>query len=64
MRLSDLSSTGRVAPGTGRLDLLAFAVAVGVSGYSGHAVLDLRGVAGQEGAARGVVDRLGRARQT
>ncbi len=50
-RLSDVPSslgavggTGRVIPGTGRLDVGAYLVTLATVGYSGHAILDLSGL--------------------
>ena len=50
-RLSDLGPGGRVAVGSGKLDVLAYQVALATKGYSRAGVVDLRGVRGQEGAA-------------
>lgn len=44
-RLSDWSGIARVAPGSGRLDLLAYAVALSTAATHAPVVLDLRGVA-------------------
>lgn len=57
-RLSDLDSSGRTEPGTGRLDLLAYAVSLGTSGYDGPVVLDLRQLEDQPGVVRRVLQRL------
>ncbi len=45
-RLNDLSSVGRVEPGSreGRLDVLAYAVGLATKGYRGDLVVDLRGL--------------------
>ena len=56
-RLSDTAAAGatagRTAPGggQGRLDVLAYGVALAAAGYRGWAVLDLRGIADQSAAA-------------
>lgn len=57
-RLTDLDADGRVPPGEGRLDELAFGVALATGSYSGHLVLDLRGLRRQAGVARDALDRL------
>ncbi|MDX2017418.1 MAG: hypothetical protein SFY95_07245 [Planctomycetota bacterium] len=44
VRLSDASSLGRCLPGAGRLDVLAFSVALATAGVRGPIVVDLRGV--------------------
>lgn len=55
-RVTDVAAAGptagRIAPGApgGRLDLLAYAASLTVAGYSGWAVLDLRGVPDQAAA--------------
>jgi sugar phosphate isomerase/epimerase len=46
-RLSDVPSSfgaggGRVVPGDGKLDVMEYLVTLATSGYTGHAVLDLR----------------------
>lgn len=51
-RLSDVSAAGRVSPGSGRLDLLAYRIALGVGGAAMPVVLDLRGVREQGGAVK------------
>jgi sugar phosphate isomerase/epimerase len=53
-RLTDAGPLGRVAPGSsgGRLDLLAYGVALAAGGYLGHVVLDVRGVADPLNAVR------------
>lgn len=43
-RLSDTDGIGRVTPGSGRLDLLAYGAALSVAGTAGGVVLDLRGL--------------------
>jgi sugar phosphate isomerase/epimerase len=43
-RLSDASSLGRCVPGAGRLDMLAYSVALVTAGVRGPIVIDLRGV--------------------
>jgi sugar phosphate isomerase/epimerase len=58
-RLSDLDATGRVEPGTGRLDLLAYAVALAMRPDLGAPVLDLRNVKDQDAVARRMVSMLG-----
>lgn len=44
VRLSDLSEAGRVQPGEGSLDLLAYRVAVATSQFTRHLIVDLRGL--------------------
>jgi len=58
-RLSDATMTGRAAPGlsSGRLDMLAYAAALAVAGYTRGVVLDLRGLADQAQAAAAARDR-------
>lgn len=51
-RLSDANETGRVAVGRGRLDRLAYFVALHTSQYASPVVVDLRGVRDQERAVR------------
>jgi sugar phosphate isomerase/epimerase len=51
-RLSDTVAGGRVTPGAGKLDVLAYKVALATKGYGRALVVDLRGVRDQEGAAR------------
>lgn len=58
VRLSDISASGRVEPGTGRLDLLTYGVSVITAGYPGRVVVDLRGIKDQEGAARRVASAM------
>ncbi len=58
-RLSDLSSTvggGRAVPGSrgGRLDLLAYHIALTTADYKGFVCLDLRSVVGADGAQAAV----------
>lgn len=60
VRLSDFDAGSRVAPGTGRLDLLGYAVSVATSGFGGFSVLDLRGLRDQRSVADRTVARLGR----
>ncbi|HEX2837951.1 MAG TPA: hypothetical protein VHN77_07475 [Phycisphaerales bacterium] len=58
-RLSDMGSVGRVEAGRGRLDVLAYRVALSVAGYARPLVVDLRGLRDQAGAAvrsRGLVE--------
>lgn len=50
-RLSDMESVGRVEAGRGRLDVLAYRVALSVAGYARPLVVDLRGLRDQAGAA-------------
>lgn len=60
-RLSDLSDLGmRIAPGErgGRLDLLAYGVALATAGYSTPVPIDLRGVAEQPAALEACVKRF------
>jgi sugar phosphate isomerase/epimerase len=67
-RLCDLESSGRVAPGEGSLDMLAYRVAVGTSTLTTPLIIDVRGLpsntgdGGQLAIARGLVRDLGRAR--
>lgn len=56
-RLSDLAATGRVAPGEGRLDLLAYRVALETGGFRGPLVLDLRQVPAGVSKARTILAR-------
>lgn len=58
-RLSDVSAAGRVSPGSGRLDLLAYRIALGVGGAAMPVVLDLRGVRDQGGAVKAAVGAWG-----
>jgi len=44
-RLSDVTSAGRVAAGKGRLDLLAYEIALSTASYSRPLIVDLRAVA-------------------
>jgi sugar phosphate isomerase/epimerase len=60
VRLSDIAASGRVAPGEGRLDELAYVVAIATSAHRGYLVVDLRGVRRQAEVAREVVGRVGR----
>ncbi len=55
-RLSDLASTGRVAPGAGRLDILAYTVALTTRNYAGPLITDLRNVPNQARAAEDVIN--------
>lgn len=57
-RLSDLGSAGRVAPGDGRLDELAYLVALSTAAFPGCLVVDLRAVPNPEHAARTLAARL------
>lgn len=57
-RVSDLGPMGRVAAGTARLDLGAYRVTLGVAGYAGPLVIDLRGLRDQDSAARDLIARL------
>lgn len=57
-RISDLGPMGRVAAGTARLDLGAYRVTLGVAGYIGPLVIDLRGLRDQDATARDLVDRM------
>ncbi|MBS0197442.1 MAG: hypothetical protein JSR77_11855 [Planctomycetes bacterium] len=50
-RLSDVNAAGRVPVGQGRLDGLAYEVALVTRAYAGHLVVDLRGVRDIEAAA-------------
>lgn len=57
-RLSDVSAHGRIAVGDrgGRLDTLAYQIALSTAGYAGHVVVDVRGVADAEHAIRVGID--------
>lgn len=57
-RLSDLGSAGRVVPGDGRLDELAYLVALSTAAYPGCLIVDLRAVANPEPAARDTAARF------
>lgn len=59
VRLSDAVMAGRVVPGTGRLDLLAYLAATATNPGAGMLVLDLRGIEHQDAAAAQVVKRCG-----
>lgn len=50
----------RVAPGSGRLDVLSYIVSLVTAGYTGHLIVDLRGVHPQRapGGAAGVLSAL------
>lgn len=63
-RLTDVArglAGARTAPGSrdGTLDVLAYRVSLATSGYSGFAVVDLRGVTNQAQAARVAVEATG-----
>lgn len=60
-RLSDVSGAGRVPYGTGRVDTLAYEVALTTKGFTGAVVVDLREVPDQAQAAAGVLKRVGAA---
>jgi sugar phosphate isomerase/epimerase len=51
-RLSDYANAGRVTPGKGQLDVLAYHIALSTKGYRGFTVVDLRRVQGQAEAAK------------
>ncbi len=57
-RLSDVSAHGRIAVGDrgGRLDPLAYQIALSTAGYAGHVVVDVRGVADAAHAIREGLD--------
>lgn len=59
VRLTDVSSAGRVEPGArgGRIDLDAFAAAVTTTGFAGFVTLDLRQTNAGEDAPGNVLDR-------
>lgn len=61
-RLSDISAAGRVPPGRGRLDVLAYGASLVATGYGGFLVLDLRAVPNQQAVAASVLAQLGAAR--
>jgi sugar phosphate isomerase/epimerase len=58
-RLGDATATARVFPGDGRLDALAYTVAVVTAGYAGWVPLDLRGAPGALERAPEAVERFG-----
>lgn len=58
-RLSDLTSSGRVPPGTGRLDLLSYLVAAATIPGAEPLVLDLQGLVNQSEVASRVVETCG-----
>jgi sugar phosphate isomerase/epimerase len=43
-RLSDVTSAGRTKPGSGRLDLLKYEIALSTAAYASPLILDLRGL--------------------
>lgn len=51
-RLSDYANAGRVAPGRGQLDVLAYQIALSTKGYTGYTVVDLRRVRNQADAVK------------
>ncbi len=51
-RLSDANTTGRCPVGDGRVDVLGYAVALATAGYSGWAVVDVRGLRDSVAGAR------------
>lgn len=55
-RLSDTDGIGRVTPGQGRLDVMAYAAALATHAGSGEMVLDLRGVRDQERAIADAIE--------
>lgn len=59
VRLSDLGPAGRVEPGAGRLDLLAYLVAASTVSGGVIPVVDLRGIADQPAVAAAVQGRCG-----
>lgn len=59
VRLSDLGPGGRVEPGTGRVDLLAYLVAASTVSGGVTPVVDLRGIADQGAVAAAVQGRCG-----
>lgn len=61
-RLSDLGPAGRVEPGLGRLDLLAYLAALTTNASVGSPVVDLRGIADQEAVARRLIEVCGEVR--
>jgi sugar phosphate isomerase/epimerase len=61
-RLSDVpkgvgAGGGCVAPGSGRLDVMAYLVTLSTTGYAGHAVLDMHGLRGPGNIVREVMER-------
>ena len=59
-RLSDISAAGRVTPGEGSLDLLAYSVAASTVPSASPLILDLRGLADQVRTVRTLVSAPGR----
>ncbi len=59
VRLSDLGPAGRVEPGTGRLDLLAYLVAASTVSGGVTPVVDLRGIADQPAVAFSIQSQCG-----
>ncbi len=59
-RLSDATASARTFPGDGRLDDLAYAVAVLTAGFGGWVPVDLRGVGNAIERLAEVVERYGR----
>lgn len=57
-RLTDASTFGRVVPGAanGRLDVMAYAMTLAMSGYRGGVVVDVRGLRDQAAAAAAARD--------
>lgn len=68
VRLGDLSAAGRVAPGDGSLDTLAYRVAIATASYDGYVLVDARGLpatedsGGQQAIARRLAEEFGRPR--
>ncbi len=57
-RLSDADAAGRTELGRGRLDVLAYTVALLTAGYGGFGIIDLRTLPDPARAVRAVIDRV------
>lgn len=68
VRLGDLAASGRVAPGEGSLDTLAYRVAIATASFDGYVVVDARGLpvtedsVGQLAVVRRLAEEFGRPR--
>jgi sugar phosphate isomerase/epimerase len=56
-RLSDLSASGRVEAGKGRLDIMTYYVTLSTKGYAAPLVIDLRGLRDQENVLERIIAR-------
>lgn len=56
-RLSDLSASGRVEAGKGRLDIMPYHVTLSTKGYMAPLVIDLRGLRDQAAVLSRVIER-------